>query len=113
MFVATTLILIQSVILRMIMDKDETPNAWIEKINQTFTANRLGGMLAKTPSLPEDIPGLMENLYKSPESSYLAFCRIIDFLSFLALLICFITMFIALFPKGYLSVDYNPLEMLS
>lgn len=75
----------------------------------------MGEILIKdsTEKLPEDISGLMENMKKPNENSYFIFCRIINVLSFLATFIIFIAMFIALFPKGYLSVDYDPIESLS
>lgn len=55
----------------------------------------------------------MEKMKKSTENGYLIFCRIMDVILFLSVLITFIAMFIALFPKGYLSADYDPIETLS
>lgn len=111
----TTAILVQSVMFRITLDTHENSSVWVEKINQIFTNNRMGEILTRdsTEKLPEDVLGLMENLKKPAENSYLIFCRIINILSFLAALIIFIIMFIALFPKGYLSVDYDPIESLS
>jgi hypothetical protein len=115
MQIITTIILIQCVIFRIVLDSQDIPSAWVDKINQTFTINRMGEILIKTSTekLPEDVSGLMENLKKPSDHSYSLFCRIINVISFLAALIIFITMFIALFPKGYLSVDYDPIESLS
>lgn len=99
----------------MVLDIKDTPSAWIAKINQIFSSNRVGEILIKdsTEKLPEDISGLMEKMQKQEENGYLIFCRIVDVISFLSVLITFIAMFIALFPKGYLSADYDPIEMLS
>lgn len=115
MQLVTTTILLQCVILGIILDTDQSAGTWIEKINETFMTNRMGEILINDASekLPEDISGLMENMKKSPENAYLVFCRIIDVISFLVVLVLFITMFIALFPKGYLSADYDPIESLS
>lgn len=97
------------------MDNRDPPSTWMEKINQTLTTNQIGEILIKdsVEKLPDDVSGLMENMKKPPENSYLIFCRIINALSFFAALIIFITMFIGLFPKGYLSANYDPIESLS
>lgn len=116
MQIVTTVILIQSVIFSILLDTTENPSAWLEKFNEAFKTNRFGSILIKSSmeKLPEDISGLMENMMTKPrENAYLVYCRIMNFISFLAVLITFTLMFISFFPKGYLSFDYDPIESLS
>lgn len=115
--IVTTIILIQSVILNVISTSPHQPSDYVEKFNQIFTKYSLGEALTNPAEkqLPQDVSALMKNLTRKPsrESVYLIFCKIIDCFCFICTLIIFIFLFMSLFPKGYLSFNYNPIDVLS
>lgn len=116
MQIISTLILMQSIIVNIISTSFQKPIELIEKFNQIFTTNRIGEVIAKPlENLPQDVSTLMENLNKqtAKENILMTFCRIIDCFCFLLTLITFSIMFWSLFPKGYLSSDYDPIETLT
>lgn len=113
--IATTIILIQCVIVNVISTSPQKPSDYVEKINQIFTKSAIGEALTKpAEKLPQDVSALMDNLNRKPsrESVYLIFCKIIDSFCFVCALITFAFLFTSLFPKGYLSYNYNPIDVL-
>lgn len=113
--IVTTIILMQSLIVNSISTSPQKPSDYVEKFNQIFTKNALGEALMKpAEKLPQDISTLMDDLNRKPsrESVYFLFCRIIDCFCFICALITFAFLFMSLFPKGYLSNNYNPIDVL-
>lgn len=114
--IVATIILIQSIIVNIFSTNSQKPIDLIEKFNQIFTRYRFVEVIAKpVDKLPQDVSALIEDLNKqtTKENIRMTFCRIIDCFCFLLAFITFVTMFWSLFPRGYFSSNYNPLETLS
>lgn len=113
--IVATIILMQSVIVNIISTSKQTPSDLVEKINQIFARNRIFVITKPDEKLPQDVSALMEGLNKqmTTENVHMTFCRIIDCFCFLFSLITFVIMFWSLFPRGYMSSSYDPIETLS
>lgn len=108
-----TFILIETIGVQMMMMSIAKPAVWIQSIT-TFATNNKVGEFIFTLSRPEpqDSSDLIEKLklQSNDKVVWITFCRVIDRLICLFLFIIFITMFIVLLPKNYLSFNYDPLQ---
>lgn len=112
-----TLLLIQSLILKGMLTFSEKPPDWMTiTINKITTAPLTGIFVEKTSKkLPEDAGELVEQIQQQATDKSIVenFVRLVDRSFIILTLVLFCLMFWTLFPKGYLSASYNPIEVLS
>lgn len=115
-----TFLLIETIAIKMILAKTKTgenPSNWMKSMVLFVKTNSKLGFIMNEHSkkLPEDSTELIENM-KSDSSNYeiyKTFCQIVDFILVIVTLIIFTLMFLSLFPKGFLTYSYDPIEYLS
>ncbi|CAO1304163.1 unnamed protein product [Diamesa serratosioi] len=109
-----TFLLIETIVVKVIMLATEKPPVWIQSTTTFATNNKVGEFLfTSSRPEPQDSSELIEKLQLQSNNDvvWITFCRIIDRLIFLILFITFITLFILMLPRNYLSFNYNPLEV--
>lgn len=113
MYIATFLF-IESIAIKTIMLANEKPAMWIQSITTFATNNKVGEFLfTSSRPEPQDSSDLIEKLQLQSNDNvvWITFCRIIDRSIFLILFITYVTMFVGLLPKNYLSFNYDPLQV--
>ena len=110
-----TFLLIETIVVKMVMMVNDKPAVWIQSVT-TFATNNKVGEFVFTSSRPDpqDSSDLIEKLklQSNDDVVWITFCRVIDRLLFLILFIIFITMFLVMLPKNYLSFNYDPLQAI-
>lgn len=111
------IILLETFILYTILTQKSKAPIWIKNLLLKIPDNRFGMILVgvNLKKLPEDVTELVENVQtETPDNvTYEKFCNIIDWISLIVIVIIFIFMYIAIFPRGYLSFNYDPIESIS
>lgn len=95
---------------------DQRPSLWIQSTVTYATTNRIGEIIL-TPSTKrlEDAADLVESVKKmsSDEIVWATFCKLIDRTLFFGFFILYFFMVVSLLPNGYLSINYDPVEIWS
>ncbi|KAG5676672.1 hypothetical protein PVAND_006490 [Polypedilum vanderplanki] len=113
----TLLLLIETLFIKAYLENLEKPSEWIITITKFTKSNFiLAAVLSEnTKKLPENADDLIENVEheKTAKEVRKSFCLLIDRTLTIITVVIFSFMFFTLFPKGYLSSNYNPIESLS
>lgn len=95
---------------------DQRPSLWIQTTVTYATTNRIGEMIL-TPSSKrlEDAEDLVESVKKmsSDEIVWATFCKLIDRALLFGFFILYFFMVVSLLPEGYMSINYDPIEISS
>jgi hypothetical protein len=111
------LLLVESLIIKSLLESTEKPSVWMTNLTTYAKSNSFISVLAgdNTKKLPEDSEELIDNVEqeKSTNAVRKTFCRFVDRTLTVVTVVVFAFMFMSLFPRGYLSANYDPVESLS
>jgi hypothetical protein len=111
------LLLVESLIIKSLLESTEKPSVWMTNLTTYAKSNSFMSVLAgdNTKKLPEDSEELIDNVEqeKSTNAVRKTFCRFVDRTLTVVTVVVFAFMFMSLFPRGYLTANYDPVESLS